>query len=671
MRVCVLAVLTLCISAGCRGREPNSIRQGPDEGEGEGEGEPSELGIVALADLVTVGALDPSTPPQQRLDAFAAFEPTHARTLPTAVARARMRTSLSEHPVSQAWRDHVPAEPAIFDAVSFDDYDVSVVHLELLPQTWVPAVLYRPKTTEAPVPAVLALNGHSDTVDKLDVQRRAIQLARRGFAVLQLEWYRQGQLDVDGQSHSRLSQHELCGVPSHAAFIWSVIHAVDVLEQLPDVDATRIGTVGLSGGGWQALWLGALDERIQWANVVAGVAAYRDRAELDSALGDQEQAPSDLYLDGDYADLVALVAPRPLLLTYNSNDEWFPADPCLDTLVDAAAPRYASLGAAGRLHSFVSRTPGTHVMRTEAFEALFRFINAENLATDFVSPVAVPVDDELLTVDDLTAEIGPGITTLNDLAQTICADLPRDGGLPEARLLPAWSVSRRAALGDVLRDPERSQTWPVGRGHTVDGAAVSAFQGEVDGMGFSAVVVTPAAAQRLVVLLADNGRPGTIERAQRHLDDGDAVALLSPPHIGDASVGTGAWLSMLMEQAIGRRPLGMQVRALLDTSVQLALDTGLPVVVDAAGARTSLIALAAAALEPALYDGVRVSGALASFRALVDDDRTFNATPEWFTFGMLEHFEVEQLVAMAAPTPIVVAEDSIRAAWAEALALGR
>jgi hypothetical protein len=118
---------------------------------------------------------------------------------------------------------------------------------------------------------------------------------------------------------------------------------------------------------------------------------------------------------------------------------------------------------------------------------------------------------------------------------------------------------------------------------------------------------------------------------------------------------------MLMEQANGRRTLKMQVRALLDTSVDVGLDTGLPIAIDATGACT--MALTAAAPERALYDEVAV--------ALVDNDRTFNASPEWFTFGMLKHFEVEPLVAMAAPTPIVVAESRLRGAWANALAPGR
>jgi dienelactone hydrolase len=665
----VVLLMVLAVSA-C-GRGPGDARQRGERETGEAQEAVADIGIVNLADLVSIGALSSTTAAQKQSDVFAAFAPTHTVGEPPSDTRSRLRALLAAHPVSRAWRDHIPPEPAAINVVTFNDYDVSVVHLELLPKTFVPAVLYRPTTTTGPAPAVLALNGHSDTVSKLDVQRRAIHLVKRGFAVLQLEWYGQGQLDEPGHSHRHLSLHELCGVPSHAAFVWSVIHAVDVLERLPGVDPTRLGAVGLSGGGYQTLWLAALDERIQWANVVAGVAAYRDRAEIFSALGDQEQAPSDLYLNVDYTDLIGLVAPRPLLLTYNSDDKWFPADPCLKTLVDGAAPHYAALGATGRLHAFVSHTPGTHVMRTEAFEALFRFINAEQLTSDVVPELAGFVDNDVLAVDALTANLRLDNQTLLDLAHSTCESLPRDGALPEPDVSSTWAVSRRRTLSEVIRDPERSFLWTVGRGQTVDGAAVTAFLGDVADMAFSLVLVVPADAERLVLLLADDGRAGTLDRAQAYLDDGDAVALLSPPHIGDASVGPDAWLTLLMEHAIGRRPLGMQVRALLDTGVQLALETGLPVAVDATGPRTSFIALAAAALEPTLFEGVTVAGAFASFRQVVDGDTAFDVVPEWFSFGLLEHFEVEQIVAMAAPTTIVVAEEHLRVAWANALALGR
>ena len=52
--------------------------------------------------------------------------------------------------------------------------------------------------------------------------------------------------------------------------------ALDVLSSRPEVDATRIGCAGLSGGGMRTMFLGGMDDRIKVAVAVGFTTTWRD-----------------------------------------------------------------------------------------------------------------------------------------------------------------------------------------------------------------------------------------------------------------------------------------------------------------------------------------------------------------------------------------------------------
>jgi dienelactone hydrolase len=83
---------------------------------------------------------------------------------------------------------------------------------------------------------------------------------------------------------------------------------VDHFTSLPDVDPSRIGCAGLSLGGEMAMWLGAMEQRIQ-ATVSSGFLTRMDQMEQDHCMcwkfpGLRERV--------DYADIYCLIAPRAL-----------------------------------------------------------------------------------------------------------------------------------------------------------------------------------------------------------------------------------------------------------------------------------------------------------------------------------------------------------------------
>jgi len=147
---------------------------------------------------------------------------------------------------------------------------------------------------------------------------------------------------------------------SIAAWAWGMSRVQDYLETDKDVDAKRVAIHGVSRLGKTVMWAGAHDER--FAAVIASCSgeggaalSHRDYGETIAHLtaptrypyqfaenygkwaGFPDKAPMDANL------LVALIAPRPLLLQTGNTDYW--SDPKGEFLsAVAAGPVYKLLG---------------------------------------------------------------------------------------------------------------------------------------------------------------------------------------------------------------------------------------------------------------------------------------------------------------------------------------
>ena len=81
----------------------------------------------------------------------------------------------------------------------------------------------------------------------------------------------------------------------------------------------------------------------------------------------------------------------------------------------------------------------------------------------------------------------------------------------------------------------------------------------------------------------------------------------------------------------------------------------------AAGPRSSVIALAAGALEEKAIRQVEVIAPLGSLKEIVESNWTFDQAPELFCFGLLEQFDVKQIASLVAPRPVIVRQPDARA----------
>ncbi len=102
--------------------------------------------------------------------------------------------------------------------------------------------------------------------------------------------------------------------------IWDGIRSVDFLETRAEVDATRIGITGRSGGGTQSSYIAAMDERITAAAPECYITSYQ---RLLESIGPQD-AEQNFYhgiAEGvDHLDLLLARAPKPTMMITTTRD---------------------------------------------------------------------------------------------------------------------------------------------------------------------------------------------------------------------------------------------------------------------------------------------------------------------------------------------------------------
>ena len=235
--------------------------------------------------------------------------------------------------------DKTPLDPLVGEVIEHEDYSVVSVLLQTYPGYYLGGNLYRPIGKSGPFPAVVSPHGHwrygrFENSELNSVPGRAISLARQGYVVLAYDMV--GWNDTMQTPHGFAGpREELWLFGSLGLQLWNSIRVVDYLESLPEVDSSRIGVTGASGGGTQAFLLAAVDDRI-------GYSAPVNMVSFQMQGGSRcENAPL-LRIDTNNVEISAAFAPKPQLLvsatgdwTVNVPTREFPAVQRIYALLDA------------------------------------------------------------------------------------------------------------------------------------------------------------------------------------------------------------------------------------------------------------------------------------------------------------------------------------------------
>jgi dienelactone hydrolase len=229
--------------------------------------------------------------------------------------------SMGLHPLPER------CEPNITNYGEFtgEGYRVRKIAYQILPDCWATANLYLPDPLpEDACPGVLYCCGHY-RIGIHGYQDHAAMWARRGYACLIFDTIEQH--DNPGEHHGLYTFNRFdwlsLGYSAASGELWNSLRALDVLCSLPEVDADRIAATGISGGGAHSLYVTAADERIKAVATSCGAASVPQTIANLNMLGHCDCMYLHNWWQRDLSEFAGLIAPRPLLYCFASEDPLF------------------------------------------------------------------------------------------------------------------------------------------------------------------------------------------------------------------------------------------------------------------------------------------------------------------------------------------------------------
>ncbi len=226
------------------------------------------------------------------------------------------------------WPERTPLNVRITGKLDKRDYTIEKIAFESIPKFYVTGNLYVPKNRKGPAPAIVYVCGHalSPYGAKTKYQRHGISFAKNGYVCFIVDPI---QIAEAFSLHHGVHNQEMYGWYSRGYTpagpeTWNAMRAIDYLETRPEVDRTRIGITGRSGGAAMSWFPTSIDPRIKAAVPVMGISTYAANVEANTQRGHCDCMFTINHMLHDMMHQGALIAPRPLMMAHGIKDVLFP-----------------------------------------------------------------------------------------------------------------------------------------------------------------------------------------------------------------------------------------------------------------------------------------------------------------------------------------------------------
>ncbi len=250
----------------------------------------------------------------------------------------------------------------IINSIDCGDYCREAGYLQAEPDVQLPIYILRPRG-RGPFPLAIMPHGHhefgryagvakDDKVAELIRKHHndvAVQAVQRGFFAIAMGTrglcpgsYETPNTRFQSGCHAHWGRALMAGRTSMAERVWDAMKLIDWATDRKDVDDSRVLMIGNSGGGQVTTYTAALDRRV---SVAVPNCSF---APLVAASGEISHCICNLvpgiFTFGDYWDVAALIAPRPICFVHGRKDKLF-SESDVERAVKPLAELYEKLGA--------------------------------------------------------------------------------------------------------------------------------------------------------------------------------------------------------------------------------------------------------------------------------------------------------------------------------------